>query len=185
MYEKGTDKAPPMAVGNVVDNEDPLGVGRIKVDIPGIGTIGWCRPLGKGGHGEDAHHDVPPIESNVAIFFNFGDWDDSYYLSAGLNPDQMPEETLTSDGKKTGDPLVKSRVIGNYRITLDTREGTNSLVIEDTNTDNLIVMDSDQNSIYMQSTTIVRIKSGAIHLDAPIVTVKERQISTTGTSPIN
>lgn len=184
-YDRETDKAPPMAVGEVVDNDDPKGINRVMVEIQGIGKVGWCRPLSKGGHAEDADSQSPPIGANAAVFFNFGDWDDPYYMSAGQNPDQMPEETTTEDGSKTGDPNVKCRVIGNYRITVDTREGSNSIVVEDTKSPNLFVMDTDQNSIYIQALTTVRIKAAAIHLDAPVVAVKERQISTTGNSPIN
>lgn len=185
MYDRETDKAPPMAVGNVVDNADPKGLDRVMVDIPGIGKVGWCRPLGGGGHEEDADAKAPPIGANVAVHFNMYDWDDAYYIGAGLNPDQMPEETLSEDGKTTGDPGVKCRVIGNYRITVDTREGQNAIVVEDTKSPNLLVMDTDQNSIYIQALTTVRIKAAAIHLDAPIVAIKNRQVSTTGNSVIN
>ena len=73
-----------MHLGRVVDNEDPKGIGRVKLEIPGIiDESPWCRMLGTG-HGfipQRGTYNVPPIDAMVAVWFHLGDPESGYYLS--------------------------------------------------------------------------------------------------------
>ena len=182
MFEHDKDKAPAfIMIGDVCDDKDPQGRHRVMVDVPGVGIVGWCKPLGGigGGCKDNGGTAASPVGAEVGVFFNMGDWDDAYYISGSRTKDEMPEET---DG---GDPKVKCVTYEDFRITIDLREGSRSLTVVNRKNNDMIVMDSDQNSIVIQATTIVRIKAASIHLDAPMVQIKDRVVSTTGNAPIN
>ena len=89
-----------MYVGYVTDRRDPEGLGRVRVCVPGVlePFSAWAWPLGTSGGGMKDHgfFAVPEEGAEVAIFFNQGDVDAPYYLSAHWGkPDgesEVPEE---------------------------------------------------------------------------------------------
>ena len=76
---------PGLQAGTVLDNTDPLGLGRVRVTIPGLMDegSGWALPLGTVGGGERGRgfFSVPSVGSEVAVLFEKGDPDNPYYLS--------------------------------------------------------------------------------------------------------
>lgn len=75
-----------MYVGTVVVRADPLGLGRVQVNVPGIYDqgSGWCLPMGMPGGGAPQRGllFVPKMGSEVCVFFKGGDPDAPYYIPA-------------------------------------------------------------------------------------------------------
>ena len=79
-------------IGNVVDNNDPKKLGRIKVQISVYGDLGtdalpWASPL-LGSHGNSVEYgglNIPEIGSQVRVTFPSRDLTAPYYSGAELN----------------------------------------------------------------------------------------------------
>jgi type VI secretion system secreted protein VgrG len=93
------DKYDGYVVGFVVENVDPEGVGRIKVQIPNVmepdkGPVPWCLPTKDSPFGQGPDYGVygsPKIGSPVRITFQNGDpnypvYENDMYLKKDANP---------------------------------------------------------------------------------------------------
>lgn len=80
-------------IGRVVDTKDPKGVGRVRVQIPGLIELSaWARPIGGllGASPQRGAHFVPNVDATVGILFHMGDVDSPYYL-AGAPGASVPD----------------------------------------------------------------------------------------------
>ena len=168
-----------MYVGYVTDRKDPDGIGRVRVCVPGVlePFSAWAWPLGTSGGGMKDHgfFAVPEEGAEVAVFFNQGDVDAPYYLSAHWgNPDgesEVPEEAQK-------DP-PDNRVIATptFRIELDESEGARKLKLTNRKTGDHLVFDAEENTVTLEGTTAVTIRAvGAISLEATQVTIAGRVV---------
>lgn len=93
------DKYDGLMIGTVVENNDPLGIARIKVQIPNVldndqGPIPWCLPSKKSPFGQGLNYGVygsPKVGSHVRVSFQGGDpqhpvYECDEYLAAHANP---------------------------------------------------------------------------------------------------
>jgi len=118
--------------GTVVNNIDPLGVGRLLCEVPDVLSLApssWavpCVPLaGPTGTPMGAYL-VPPIGAGVWIEFEHGDPD--YPIFAGCwwgSPADPPSEVLVPPYQKV---MIKS--IGGNSITLDDTPGIGGVTIQ-------------------------------------------------------
>ena len=73
-----------MHLGEVIDNVDPKGIGRVRLHIPGIlDESPWYRPLGTG-HGyipQRGVYNIPHVGAFVAVWFHLGEIENGYYLA--------------------------------------------------------------------------------------------------------
>jgi hypothetical protein len=133
--------------GTVVNTVDPLGIGRVQVDVPGAGGLSaiWAMPcfpvtgepvsVGVGG--------LPPIDARVWVEFEAGDpsypiWTGRFYSS----PDEVP----TGGGSS---PTLR----------LETTGGA-SIVIDDTG----IVIDNGQGARITLRGPTVSVNEGALEV---------------------
>lgn len=73
-----------MYIGRVIDVDDPKGIGRVRVRIPGlVEKSAWARPLGTliGFTPQRGGFFVPNLDAAVAVWFHHGDIDSPYYLA--------------------------------------------------------------------------------------------------------
>lgn len=73
-----------MNIGEVIDVNDPKGIGRVRVTIPGlVEQSSWARPLGTliGFTPQRGGFFVPNVGATVAVWFHHGDIDSPYYLA--------------------------------------------------------------------------------------------------------
>jgi uncharacterized protein involved in type VI secretion and phage assembly len=132
--------------GTVVNNVDPMGIGRIQVQVPdvlGDATSSWampCFPLAGPGMGQ---YHLPPKDAGVWVEFEQGDpsypiWSGCWYgaahevpADAGTNPASSnpasPNVVLQTPGQRT---MVLSDEPGGQGITLKHPSGA-SIVIDD------------------------------------------------------
>ncbi|MEO1337603.1 MAG: phage baseplate assembly protein V, partial [Myxococcota bacterium] len=71
-------------IGYVTERDDPAGLGRVRVCVPGVlePQSAWAWPLGTSGGGAKDHgfFAVPVIGAEVGVFFNQGDVDAPFYV---------------------------------------------------------------------------------------------------------
>ena len=168
-----------MYVGYVTHRRDPEGLGRVRVCIPGVlePHSTWAWPLGTAGGGfkDRGLFAVPEEGAEVAVFFNQGDVDAPYYLSAQWGkPDgesEVPEEAQKDppDNRVLATPT--------FRVELDESEGARKLKLTNRKTGDHLLFDAEENSITLQGTTAITIKAvGAISLEATSVTIAGRVV---------
>lgn len=171
-----------MYVGYVTHRRDPDRLGRVRVCIPGVVEphSAWAWPLGTAGGGfkDRGLFAVPEEGAEVAVFFNQGDVDAPYYLSAHWGkPDgesEVPEEAQK-------DP-PDNRVIATptFRIELDESAGARKLKLTNRKTGDHLLFDAEENSVTLEGTTAITIKAvGAITLDAAQVYIAGRVVRPT------
>ena len=172
-----------MYVGYVTDRDDPLQLGRVRVVVPGLiePASNWAWPLGTGGGGSKntGFFAVPEVGAEAALFFNFGDLDAPYYISANWG---MPdgESEVPQEARKTP-PDNHVIATENFRIELDESEGEKKLKISSLKTgEDHLIFDAEDNTVTLSGTTAITIKAeGTINLDAPMVTISGRVVSPT------
>src|SRR5690606_12340768 len=110
---------------------------------------------------------VPEEGAEVAVFFNQGDVDAPYYLSAHWGKpggeSEVPEEAQK-------DP-PDNRVIATptFRIELDESEGSRKLKLTNKKTGDHLLFDAEENTVTLEGTTAVTIRAvGAISLEATL-----------------
>ena len=168
-----------MYVGYVTHRRDPDQLGRVRVCIPGVVEphSAWAWPLGTAGGGfkDRGLFAVPEEGAEVAVFFNQGDVDAPYYLSAHWGkPDgesEVPEEAQK-------DP-PDNRVIATptFRVELDESKDARKLKLTNRKTGDYLLFDAEENSITLEGTTAITIKAvGAISLEATQVTIAGRVV---------
>ena len=166
-----------MYLGYVTHRNDPEGLGRVRVCIPGVVEphSAWAWPLGTNGGGfkDRGFFAVPEEGAEVAVFFNQGDVDAPHYLSAHWGKpegeSELPEEAQV-------DP-PDNRVIATptFRIEMDESDKAKKLKLTNRKTGDFLLFDAEENTITLQGTTAITIKAvGAISLEAAQVTIGGR-----------
>ncbi len=168
-----------MYVGHVTDRKDPDKLGRVRVCVPGLlePHSAWAWPLGTvgGGSKNRGFFAVPEEGAEVALFFNQGDVDKPYFISAHWGKPNGESEVPEEAQKDPPDNRVLATET--FRLELDESEGARRLKITNKKTDDYLLFDAEANTITLQGTTSIVIKAvGAISLDATHITIGGRAI---------
>lgn len=172
-------RLPGMYVGYVTDRKDPEGLGRVRVCIPGVlePNSAWAWPLGTcgGGFKDRGFFAVPEEGAEVAVFFNQGDVDAPYYLSAQWGKPGGESEVPEEAQKDPPDNRVFATPT--FRIELDESEGEKKLKLTNRKTGDYLVFDAEENTVTLEGTTAITIKAvGAISLEAAQITIGGRAV---------
>ncbi|KAF5420501.1 MAG: phage tail protein [Candidatus Methanomarinus sp.] len=175
-----------VVVGIVTNNKDPDGMGRIKVTFPTLSDDDesfWARMSTLMAGKDRGSFFLPEVEDEVLVAFGHGDIDDPYIIGALWNGVDTPPET-NSDGKnnirkiksRSGHEIIlndekqkeKLEIHTNkgHTITLDDSAGAEKISIIDKTEKNLIEIDSVQNSIKIESTMKLNIKSKMVEIES-------------------
>lgn len=135
-------------IGDVVDREDPEGLGRVRVRIPGLvdPASAWAFPLGTVGGGSDRRgfFAVPEKGAEVGVLFHQGDVDHPFYLCGHWGkPDgkaEVPEPVR--DLSKEDAPKVRAFETERFLLVFDDRSGSEKLLLKDKSTEDLITIDA-------------------------------------------
>lgn len=177
--------------GVVMDRDDPMKVGRVRVRVPGlIAAPGvWALPIGMPGGGSETKgfFFVPEVGAEVAVFFKQGDVDHPRYLAGTWgrpngNP-EIPSAALTAeDGTTYGkDKIPNVSVIETrrYEIVIDDNEGHERLAIRDKGSpdEDIIEIDSVNHGVRIKGTVAVRIEStGVVNIEGLQVLINGRVV---------
>jgi uncharacterized protein involved in type VI secretion and phage assembly len=150
LFPKQSSRALGVAVGLVTNNQDPEGLGRVKVKYPWLGDDDesyWARLVVPMAGNDRGTWFLPEVDDEVLIAFDQGSLDYPYVLGALWNGKDKPPES-NSDGKNNH-RTIKSR--SGHIIRMDDTDGSEKLEIIDKSGNNKIVVDSSQNSITIES----------------------------------
>jgi phage protein D/phage baseplate assembly protein gpV len=162
-----------VVVGLVLDNQDPNGLGRVKINLPGLSedeTGHWARvasPMAGGGRGMFF---LPEKNDEVLVAFEQGDITRPYVLGALWNGKDKPPES-NADGQNNL-RLIKSR--SGHLVRFDDTAGAEKIEIIDKSGENSVTIDTISNTISIKSAQDVVIEAprGKISLSARSVEVK-------------
>jgi hypothetical protein len=143
--------------GKVVDNADPLNLGRIRAQVPKLLEVtetGWALPsFPYGGISEQGWFFVPDIDANVWIEFEHGDLSYPIWTGVFYSSGDVPE------GAQPAQKVLKTK--SGHKVILDDDAGT--VEITDSN-GNSITMDSSEIKINAGNATKIVINAPQIEL---------------------
>jgi uncharacterized protein involved in type VI secretion and phage assembly len=184
-----------VVVGIVTNNQDPEEQGRVKVRFPWLADqveSQWARVASPMAGNERGMFFLPEVNDEVVVAFEQGDMNHPYVLGALWNGVDKPPET-NSDGKNnirkitsrsgheiifgddstTRKEKVEIHTKAGHRILLDDSAGQEKIEIKDRTGNNVIKMDSVQNSIDISSAMRLKIKAQTVEIEAgAMMTVK-------------
>jgi phage protein D/phage baseplate assembly protein gpV len=163
------DSEASLVIGLVLDNEDPDGLGRVRIKLPGLSEDEsgyWARvaaPMAGGGRGTFF---LPEKKDEVLVAFEQGDITRPYILGALWNTEDKPPET-NPDVR-----LIKSR--RGHSVRFDDTDGAEKIAIIDKSGENSVTLDTKGSTISIKSSQDVVIEAprGKISLHAKNVEVK-------------
>ena len=177
-------------VGEVVDREDPEGLGRVRVRIPGLiePASAWAWPLGTLGGGSDRRgfFCVPEKGAEVGVLFHQGDVDHPHYLCGHWGkPEGEAEVPEPARGLGKADaPRVRAFETGRFLLSFDDREGQEALVVKDKTSGDQIEFDGKGMGITVKATSALLLRAdGMVSIDAAVVQINGRLVMP-GTKPI-
>ena len=175
-----------VATGLVTNNQDPEGLGRVRVKYPWRedGQESYWARLAVLAAGKDRGTLwIPEVGDEVLLAFDKGDIEHPYVIGALWNGKDVPPET-NADGEnntklirsrcghqiklfdKTGEESVEIKTKGGHTILLDDKTGSARVEIKDGTGSNKIVIESAQNSVTVESGLSLKIKSQQIDIEA-------------------
>jgi uncharacterized protein involved in type VI secretion and phage assembly len=163
-------------------------MGRVKIKFPWVETEGdshWARISTLMAGKDRGTFFLPEPEDEVLVAFDKGDIRHPYVLGAIWNGQDNPPET-NPDGKnnirkiksRSGHEIifnddhtakqekVEIHTKGGHKIVLDDSTGSQKIEIQDHTGSNKIIIDSNQNSISIESGIQLKLKSTKIDIEA-------------------
>jgi hypothetical protein len=181
----------PPYEGEVVDRNDPDGLHRVKIRIPGPWKVNgpWVLPLGSGYDGANLKGSFvsPPLGAAVAVFFINGAVENARYLAGHHGIGELPLDDDDQPLSATNRPLAELTDDGDnkvwqderIRVEVDARPDTYAIRITDIQNDTTNVVDIDLHSgqvgvnaplgILLKSTGHIRIDGGLLTLNGRLV----------------
>jgi uncharacterized protein involved in type VI secretion and phage assembly len=168
-----------VTLGQVVDNLDATGEGRVQVSLPWMpGIEPWCRvavPSAGDGHGTWF---IPQVDDEVLVAFDHGDVRAAYVVGSLWNGSDTPPADLPSDA--TDKRII--RTPRGHEILLDDRE--QSIVIT-TATGQKVTIDPQQIELSAGdgAASITLGTSGTIAIEASLsIELKAQKVTVEGTT---
>jgi uncharacterized protein involved in type VI secretion and phage assembly len=162
-----------VVVGVVTNNQDPDGLGRVKVKFPWLSDADesyWARIVSPMAGKERGLYCLPEVDDEVLVGFEHGDVRFPYVLGALWNGKDKPPAD-NSDGKNNV-RLLKSR--SGHVIRLSDENGKEKIEIIDKSEKNSIVFDTANNTITITADKdiILSAPQGTIKLDGQKIEAK-------------
>lgn len=184
--------------GYVIDNRDPKGLHRVRVDIPGLmpeeGST-WAWPMGGlgGGGPQRGSWDAPEIGAEVYCWFLNGDPEKVRYMPGHHGKEEEPsavkaakEEANSGSGKTDASLQVKVvHETKEWQIVIDERPGKRRLYInakalgEDMNNSSALIveLDREQGVLGLVGIGGVAIRStGLIDIQGSVIQIGGRKV---------
>jgi len=109
----------------VIDNQDPDGMGRVKIRIPKVSDESWARIATLMAGANRGTWFIPEVGDEVLVAFEQADARRPYVLGALWNTTNPPPQTMDANNNKK---VLRSR--NGVKITLDDHDGQESFLVE-------------------------------------------------------
>jgi uncharacterized protein involved in type VI secretion and phage assembly len=193
--QRKTRRVIGVVVGLVTNNHDPDGLGRVKVKFPWLsdGTESdWTKIVSFMAGKDRGAVFLPEVNDEVLVAFEHGDINFPYVLGALWNSQAQPPEK-NADGKnnvrkirsRSGHEVIfrddsvaqqeqiEIRSNGGHSVLLSDAAGAEQILIKDKSGGNYVKIDSMTNSITVESSVSLSIKSKMIEIESEgIMTIK-------------
>ncbi len=162
-----------VVIGVVTNNEDPEGMGRVKVKFPWLSDedeSNWARVASPMAGKEMGIYFLPEVDVEVLVAFEHGDMRFPYIIGSLWNGTDSPP--VTNDDGKNNIRVIKSR--SGHVISLNDEDGKEKIEIIDKSEANSIVIDTSENTITVTADKDITISApqGTITLDGENVEIK-------------
>jgi uncharacterized protein involved in type VI secretion and phage assembly len=180
-------------VGQVVDNSDPDGQGRVRIKLPWSPDSGdseyqvWARLATMMAGNNRGTWFIPDVDDEVLVAFNAGDPRHPYVVGTLWNGKDAPPETMDANNQTK---TIQSR--NGVRVSLSDKDGQESLTLETPGGQKMVlkdgpgsveIADSNGNSVKMELSGITVNASAKVTLNASVVEVSAAAVKVTaGTS---
>ena len=146
-----------IAIGLVTSNEDPDGLGRVKVKFPWLSdkeTSHWARIATPSAGNERGIFFLPEVHDEVLVGFAHGMMDQPYILGSLWNGVDKPP---VAKAESTKVRMIKST--SGHVVKLDDTEDAEKIEIIDKKGTNIITIDSATDSITIQAAADITIQA--------------------------
>jgi uncharacterized protein involved in type VI secretion and phage assembly len=162
-----------VVIGVVTNNQDPDGMGRVKVKFPWLSDVDesyWARIASPMAGKKRGVYFLPEVEDEVLVAFEHGDVRFPYLLGALWNGQDAPP--VTNDDGKNNVRIIQSR--SGHVVKLNDEDGKETIEIIDKSQKNSIVIDTSKNTVTITSDQDITLSAskGTIKLDAKNVEIK-------------
>jgi len=157
----------------VIDNQDPEGVGRVKIRIPKVSDESWARIATLMAGANRGTWFIPEVGDEVLVAFEQGDAWRPYVLGALWNASNRPPESIGANNNKK---VLRSR--NGVKITLDDHDGQESFILETPGGQTITLKDSP-GSVEMADSNgnFVKLEPSGITVNASAkVTIQASQV---------
>ena len=162
-----------VVVGVVTNNQDPEGMGRVKLKFPWLSDedeSNWARvaaPMAGGGRG---FYFLPEVEDEVLVAFEQGDVRFPYVVGSLWNGKDAPP--ASNDDGKNNVRVIKSR--SGHVVRLTDEDGKEMIEIIDMSGKNSVRIDTSKKTITITSDKdiVLSAAQGKITLDAQEIEIK-------------
>ncbi|MEW6172907.1 MAG: phage baseplate assembly protein V, partial [Bacillota bacterium] len=177
-----------VVVGIVTNNQDPEGMGRVKVKFPWRDDTDesfWARMAVPMAGKERGTYFLPEVGDEVLVAFDRGDIRCPYVLGGLWNGVDAPPETnadgknnirkiksrsgheiIFTDDAESGKEKVEIHTAAGHKILLDDAKGGEKIELVDKTGSNSIKIDSVQNTIAIESAMNLKIKAQMVEIEA-------------------
>lgn len=185
---RSENKTYGVAAGLVSNNQDPQGLGRVRVKFPWLSDDNesdWVRIATFMAGNQRGGYFLPEVGDEALVAFEHGDINRPYVIGFLWNGVDKPPEA-NSDGKnsirkitsRSGHEIIfnddadqkqeklEIHTRAGHTIVLDDSAGAEKIEIKDKSGSNSILFDSVQNSISVESAMQLKIKSQMIEIEA-------------------
>lgn len=167
------NKIQGVVIGVVTNNEDPDGMGRVKVKFPWLSDedeSNWARVASPMAGKERGLYFLPEVDDEVLVAFEHGDMHFPYIIGSLWNGTDTPP--VTNDDGKNNVRIIKSR--SGHVISLSDEDGKEKIEIIDKDEANSIVIDTSENTITVTADKDITIAApqGTIMLDGQNIEIK-------------
>lgn len=182
--ESGTVEG--VAIGLVTNNQDPEGLGRVKVKYPwreDEQESYWARLAVLAAGKDRGTLWIPEVGDEVLLAFDKGSIEHPYVLGSLWNGKDVPPET-NADGKndtklirsrcgheieffeKQGQERIRIETQGGHVFLMDDTTGSAQVQIKDSSGQNQVTIKTSENSVTIESGLSLTIKSQKIDIEA-------------------
>lgn len=147
-------RLPYLYEGEVTRRDDPDGLGRVKILIPGIiepETPNWAWPMGSpgGGSAQRGTFEPPAVGSTVMVWFKMGERDYPYYLTGPWGEPGGVSDVPTNAEVEASDRQNAVTEDEEWRVERDSRSSGKKYLIRHKNSSLAVLLDADADKVHL------------------------------------